>query len=176
MICPISENDEILSPAVGTFDRPPLADDTHCIGVIRRLGEIIPLCIENTEDYLITIKPRTWLMAGDVIGTIKNPKNLLKKQSDTDKIADTSKNSDCRAEHTISAPSDGFVIFTAPDGHPFVSANQIVQPGTVVAVLELMKIRMDIQYDGTAPATFVRYCGSSNRAVRNGEVIAIVQM
>ena len=163
LICPISEDNRILSPAVGYFSpdtmhlQPPAG--CRCIGVIHRLNKTILLCVETAGDCSITISPNTWLMVGDCIGEIGTS-------------AASSHEHPNGFSHEIVSPSDGFLIFELSDGKPMVEIGAVLHPGSVVAVIELMKIRMDVLYDGPDGARFVGYTGQSSRPVRRGETIA----
>ncbi len=163
LVCPISEDNRILSPAVGYFApdtmhlQPPAG--CRCIGVIHRLNDTILLCVDTTADCSIAISPNTWLMVGDMIGEIGA-------------AAETSQAHQSGFSHEIVSPSDGFLIFECSDGKPMVERGAVLHPGSVVAVIELMKIRMDVLYDGPDGARFGGYIGHSQRPVRRGEIIA----
>ncbi len=76
------------------------------------------------------------------------------------------------AHCAIQTPSDGFVTWIAPSGHPYKTPGDTVLPGETIAVLEFMKIRLEIAYQGTHPVIFERYCVPSSCAVLANDVIA----
>ncbi len=139
--------------------QPP--DNCRCIGCIQRLNDILPLCIENRAQCHIAIQPNTWLMVGDIIGTIAETPDAL----------DSLPNAD-----TILSPSDGFLICHQPDGNPMVMPDSTLHPGAVIAIIELMKIRMDVVYEGPNDARFAGYIGTSPRPVHRGDPIARIDI
>ena len=163
LICPISHDNRILSPAVGYFGthtmhlQPPAG--CRCIGVLRRLNDTILLCVDTTADLHIHISPNTWLMVGDTIGEIGRPEPSSPSLS-------------YEGIQEIVSPTDGFLIYELSDSKPMIAPDTVLHPGMAVAVIEMMKIRMDVLFDGPDGARFVNYIGQSSRPVHRGDAVA----
>ena len=161
----ILHSEIIYSPGVGQFllaSRKTLATGQCCIGYLRRLNEIIPITIpENHRDFEYLVKTGQIVSFGTpLVRLLDNP---------------IVQNSDSNALNTIAivAPADGFLTCTNDFGMPIRETDMPIRNGDVIAILEFMKIRMDITYDGT-DAIFLRYVNVDHRGVKKGETIAEV--
>ena len=81
-------------------------------------------------------------MVGDTIGEIGRPEPSSPSLS-------------YEGIREIVSPTDGFLIYELSDGKPMIAPDTVLHPGMAVAVIEMMKIRMDVLFDGPDGARFV---------------------
>ena len=155
--CPVT-GDAVESPGVGVFLHgcsPEMAGE-RCIGTLLRLGERCALMVPPGVQCRVCMPNGARVMAGDRIA------QRISTQ-DAHEMPKT-------AARTLTAPCDGFLLLCNDAGKPLLLPGSEVSSGTVVAFLELMKIRMEITAE--QPGTFVRYVGKDRSPVRRGEIIA----
>ena len=150
------ENHLVRSPGVGVFVSETETGHTATqliIGILLRLEVPVRLCIPlQIEDFCCEIPNGAFVQAGDILGRYETQHSpAVVEQNDV-----------------MTAPADGFIRFDT-EGRFFLQPGDIIHPGDIVAVIELMKIRMDVAFDGDQEVEFVRYLGCSPRAVRCGE-------
>ena len=146
-------DDKILSPGVGTF-----LSDNHAgsVGILKRLHLSWSLSLPPDCTCMNIVVPNgAFVMFGDVIGDL----NVSSKNVQT---ADALK---------LYAPLDGFISFDDGTGNPLKKQGDILHSGEIVAILELMKIRMEITFDGADGCKFIGYSCSNHAAIRRGEPI-----
>ena len=151
------ENHLVHSPGVGVFvaeaETAQSAAAQLIIGTLFRLGVPLKLCIPaQIQNFCCEIPNGAFVQTGDILGRYET--QLLPVAAEK--------------HDTISAPADGFIQFES-GGRLFLQPGDIIHPGDIVAVIEFMKIRMDVAFDGDQDVEFVRYLGCSPRAVRRGE-------
>ena len=156
----------ILTPAVGRFVPSEAAcQDAQIIGFLLRLQEKIPIAVADFRgsiDYLVA--PGAWLEAGTPIARIRaSSKNKVNKPESHATIA-------------IVSPADGFLCCANEDGTAFKQIGQKLHPGDCIAILEFMKIRMDIRYDGPDGLLFAGYKTHMRQSVKKNECIAEAQI
>lgn len=171
--CHINENHVFLSPVVGTFYRKKLQahipQNQLYIGFVKRLDQIILLtidksvCSEHSVRY--DIPDGTWLNVGDIIGHI----DLSIKPEVSDSILPSD-------NLVIVSPADGFIIQNDLSGKPFKTTGDTLHPGDIIAIVEFMKVRIELSFDGPDNCTFIHYTGHSQRPVKRGESIAIYKV
>lgn len=125
---------------------------------MHRLDEKIEIVVDAQETIHLTVSDGQWLMVGDEIGELSTSQTVTAAEKEEN-------------VEEIQAPLDGFVHFSDETGELYVHPGTILHPGDVVAVLEWMKVRMEIEYNGSQGAEFEGYFGCDNRAVRRGEII-----
>ncbi len=162
LICPV-ESGKVLSPCAGRFISSVHGFEPvrNRIGFVYRLDEKIEIVVEARESVHLTVSDGQWLMVGDELGALRD----IQIGAETEKEEKVEE---------IQAPLDGFVHFSDENGELYVHPGAILHPGDIVAVLEWMKVRMEIEYNGSQEAEFEGYFGCDNRAVRRGEVIGRV--
>lgn len=72
---------------------------------------------------------------------------------------------------TMTAPSDGYLIFTDDAGRPYFKPGDRVERKQNLALLELMKLRIAICYEGSASMRFLAYDAVSHQPIRKGQSI-----
>ena len=157
----------IVSPGVGIFlpYSPVRLPNGQCrIGTLIRLGETIPVVVSDFDgrvEYLVS--PGTPVCAGTPVA---------RRIAAVNSVPDAGMPSADTPHATIVSPADGFLTCCDDAGIPFVKAGTVLTPGAIVAVVEFMKIRMDIAYDGPESAVFLHYTDETRRSVRRGEPVA----
>ena len=162
--CIISPEQKICSPGVGYF-KPSLTllpDGEVCIGILVRLETPSMLCVPGARPVRPSGENR-WVMVGDVIAEFESESTVIHDKHDP---------VDTKNHQTIQSPTDGFVYFHDETGQPYIASGARLSPGDVIAVIEWMKIRMDIEFSGPEGAVFETYCGRDGRPVRRGDAIA----
>ena len=70
----------------------------------------------------------------------------------------------------IESPIDGTVYYApSPDQPPFIEVGQEIQPGDVVALIEVMKFFYEIKYEGNQSATVVEQVHQSGHPIEAGQ-------
>ena len=148
--------DGFLSPGVGVFVRRGAGDG--CLGSLVRLGRSLRLTVPPGTPAEPCLPDGTRVMAGDRIATLRATTECPQTRTDTG--------------HFIVAPADGYLVCSDDAGRPLLHPGDELHPGTIVAFVEFMKIRMEIAFCGPDGATFLRYAGTDRRSVRRGDAIA----
>ncbi len=74
----------------------------------------------------------------------------------------------------ITAPCDGFLRIQNASGKPLRSPGEIIHSGDVLAVIEVMKLGVDILYENQSEAEFLSY--EAENTVRQGEVVCTLKL
>ena len=152
------------SPGVGRFWPFPNRRHTNegfLIGYLIRLNEKFPIVIPDLNgriEYLVD--PGTFVHAGTPIARLCDVVNTSVPSNDSSMT------------QWIVSPTDGFLTCTDETGIPLKKNGDTLHKGDMIAVLEFMKIRMDILYDGPNNASFDHYQGELHRSIKKGECIA----
>lgn len=72
---------------------------------------------------------------------------------------------------SITAPSDGYLIYTDDAGRPYFKPGDRVESQQNLALLELMKLRIAICYEGSVTMRFLAYDAVSHQPIRKGQSI-----
>lgn len=160
--CPLINNAAV-SPAVGIFWRavPEFSDNVQHLGTIHRLGETLILTAP-IDVALGKIIPDdgSFVMVGDIIADCTS----IQAKNDSDNLT-----------HVVKSPSDGFISAVDDNGKPFAEPGTRLKHGQIIAVLELMKIRMDIIFDGPDNAVFVKYlCPEKSTVQKNDNIFEYI--
>lgn len=159
--CQVLKSGEILSPGVGVFvsQTAYATASGTAIGTLERLGKRFLLMVPQGNGIIrMAIASGSLVMAGD----------CLAQMTEDALVSPTL----CADRCTIQTPSDGFISWIAPSGQPYKSPGDTVLLGDTIAVLEFMKIRLEIAYQGSSSVIFERYCVPSSSAVLANDVIA----
>lgn len=160
----------IKSPVVGRLVRLEFDSNDSAlpalVGEVEQLGRLVALV---TTEHLgcVTLKctPPCEVFVGTALAEIGRD---VGKVSEKQPIALTATD---KAELKIEAPSDGYLIFTDASGSPYFKPGDRVQAKQVLALIELMKLRVAIRHEGSVEMRFVSYDAQSHQAIRKGESI-----
>ena len=161
----IRESNIIISPGVGRFW--PSSDHRHnngdyLVGYLHRLDEKIPILIPNLHGSLeYLVEPGALVSAGLPIAKLTDSRETPLTSIPNEAV------------HRIVSPADGFLTCLNDVGMPFKKKGDSLKHGDIIAILEFMKIRMEILYDGTDGAMFDHYEGTPHRSIKKGECIAV---
>ena len=144
---------EVLSPSVGYFRDAPapgtVLSAASVVGSLETLGVLHRLLLDNTTQGMVTGEPsrrrdaRLPMDYGAVLFRIDPSASPLAAQSEVVEGGDEQQGLVFRA------PSSGrFYSRPAPDQPPFVTAGDIVQEGSTLALLEIMKTFHRVTYSG----------------------------
>ncbi len=142
------------SPRVGTFIPAFRADDQVFLGRLVQNG--------RTFDVVLPTGSTTASLLVQAPSPVEYGTPLA------DALDDMHKPKHVNATNQVIAPCDGF-LKTAPDGQPLFVHGDLVRPGDVVAVIELMKLGVDVVYQGNDVVTFNRY--TEKNTVKRGDWI-----
>lgn len=165
LLCSMTSDGRILSPAVGVFFHSSNKAMTHntVIGILERLGKLHTLILERAVQTVnIVIPSGTPVVVGDVIAQVDEDITIIP--------CDHHSSSEYEQ---ISAPAAGFVMIHDHNGRPLKSTGDKIVKGDIVAILEFMKIRMEIAYHGYEPAVFDKYLIHHQSAVQHGQIVAV---
>ncbi len=156
--CPLVNN-SIISPAVGIFccAIPKFSDNAQSLGTIRQLGQTLILTVPN-DIVCGNIVPQDgdFIMAGDIIAEYGNTRQ---------------NNTSSNIPNIFKSPSDGFISTVDASGIPFAEPGARLKTGQIIAIIELMKIRMDITFDGPDNAVFLNYLCPQKSTIRKNDGI-----
>ncbi|MBO4351715.1 MAG: hypothetical protein J6A01_12350 [Proteobacteria bacterium] len=156
----------IYSPGVGRFwpsSNCSDADGGIRIGYLIRLNEKLPIVIPSFHGHLEYLA---------VSGAFVHTGTPIAQLSNVDNTSVPSNHDGTNL--SIVSPADGFLTCTDETGIPLKKNGEILKPGEIIAILEFMKIRMDILYDGPNDAMFDHYEGDLHRSVKKGECIGVL--
>ena len=177
----------ILCPQVGqfvpAFGKSFQASGGTQLGTLQVLGKRIPLClpIEGVHQgrvldcKTVSQSEHPYHQCGFrsllYTATLKGSSN--EHQDDQHSTSETSAH---QGAHLIESPIDGTVYYApAPDQPCFVEAGQVIQPGDVVALIEVMKFFYEIKYEGTQPATAIEQVHQSGHPIEAGQGLWWIQ-
>ena len=163
LLCHVTSDGQVLSPAVGCFFRCSRAvTQGYALGTLERLQKRYTLVVpQEFAGATPTLPSGTFVDVGDVIAhraQADSSPNLQKMPEQT--------------LHVIRAPASGFLIWHDDTGKPYQKPGDKLTRGDIIAVLEFMKIRMEIAFDGNEPAVFEAYSVSHQTSVETGQIIA----
>jgi hypothetical protein len=166
LTCHVQPDGRILSPAVGRFYpiSAPFGMSKQAIGILERLGKRYQLIVPQSLTSMVPVlSSGTFVVVGDVIAQMNT--QICRRQPE---------NIQPSTHHSISilAPASGFLILKDENGMPFQSEGKHIQYGDMIAILEFMKIRMEITYDGPEPAVFEHYLKLHQSSVEKSQTIA----
>lgn len=149
----------IESPGVGRFysARVCLPGET-CIGVFERFGRRFALVLPGGIEFDLEVSDGALCQFGDRLGHIRMG------------AAGGGGESAVLAQDIIyyASPADGFVTLGDGRGEPFKRPGDVLSVGDLVAVISLMKVRIDVIYDGPEQAVFERYECADRRGIKRG--------
>ncbi|MBR4985309.1 MAG: hypothetical protein IKY83_06195 [Proteobacteria bacterium] len=169
----------IESPGVGLFfARVERRDHEICLGILERFGRRYALVIP--EGYRVEMAVQRGMIAyGDCIARVVPVSEGACRSGVVCQDASGSPvlgqiDADGRAAcdagiRRYPSPSDGFVLLSEADGKPFKKPGDRLCAGDIVAVIELMKVRIEVVYDGAEAAVFERYACDHRRGIRRGD-------
>lgn len=164
---------EIMSPKIGriTLSVEPnhVVEPGQRIGYLRQLGKIYELIFnEPVSSRIITVLERESVAYGDVIMVVVE--NIVDKAAVSQKtIVDHS------ASSSIDAPMDGmFYLSPSPKDPPFVKTGDLIQPGQVLGMIEVMKSFYPMKYQGKKPVTIVQITIANATPIVSGATLFLV--
>lgn len=166
LTCHVQPDGRILSPAVGRFYpiSAPFGMSKQAIGILERLGKRYQLIVPQPLTSMVPVLPSgTFVAVGDVIAQM----NTQICGTQTENIQPS-----IPQDISILAPASGFLILKDENGMPYQAEGKRIQCGDVIAILEFMKIRMEITYDGPEPAVFEHYLKPHQSSVEKSQTIA----
>ncbi len=146
------------SPGVGRyFYESSCSAEETLIGCLERLGRRYALVISGRCMFVPDLLDGAACEYGDRIGHIIEAAECgHQPEAHAQKVAH------------YPAPTDGFVTILDSRGEPFKRPGDTLAPGDIVAVIELMKVRIDVLYDGPDKAVFVSYECTDRRGIKRG--------
>ena len=187
-----TENQEIhtlriLCPQVGqfvpAFGKSFQASGGAQIGTLHVLGKRLPLCLPTEgihqgrvlECKTVSQSDHPYHQCGfrSLLYTATFKGGSEEQQLGQQGSSDTSTH---QGAHLIESPIDGTVYYApAPDQPCFVEVGQVIQPGDVVALIEVMKFFYEIKYEGTHPAKAVEPVYQSGQPIEAGQGLWWIQ-
>ena len=157
------------SPVVGTF--VPCMSETalnqRVIGCIRHFGRLYSLIIPGCEGRIrCLLVHETPVDYGTPVAVQENVENVDACQSASSRHEDVS-------QFHVLAPCDGFLRTHDVSGRPIRAQGELVSHGMLLAIIEVMKLGIDILYEGDACAEFVAYRACAT--VKKGDVICTLK-
>jgi biotin carboxyl carrier protein len=153
------DGEYLCSPMVGYFE--PLADAQTggCLGMITRRGVVYRIMGEDVAE--IIIREGKEVAYGEPLARVGErgctcEEGLAFVPTDV-----------------ITAPCDGYMSVKNSGGVPYFQSGDVVHPGDVVAVIEVMKLGIDVTFSGEAEVIFDRYC--EQNLVRRGDVVCYLK-
>jgi len=158
-------NETWCSPCVGTF-KPEInpCGTMVSIGRIRQMGRTYEVVLPSNLQNVVLLFSDT--------RSVEYGTPLAKCVQAENKILDQDQKSESFID--IVAPCDGFLQTTRSDGTPLFCKGDIVEPGSTIAVIELMKLGVDVIYNGNTKVRFVEY--TSSVTVKCGACVAKVEV
>ena len=169
-------NQTIYTSVTGTFYNSTskhynvvyIPDDLYCIGIIININQKIPLVISQNDIHGSEVEPivldGAWIEAGTAVAQIKSKTGTPHAAVDHNKYSE------------ITAPADGFLIQTDINDMPIQKTENRLRHGDLIAIIEFMKIRIELTFAGPDNSIFKGYTGSSQRPVKSGDLIAVYQI
>lgn len=120
--------------------------------------------------------PRIWSLHDlEVISQFASAPQVDKARSST-KPSKTPKASLKSGEQAIVAPMEG-MFYRRPSGQepPFVQEGEVIQPGAVVGLIEVMKCFYPLKYEGKRPAKVKTLLVQESGAVAPGDVLIVIE-
>ncbi len=152
------------APCVGTFESEVKQyDAVTSIGRISQLGRTYEVVLPAGQSAVTVLYSKSVVEYGTPLAkSIQSANTLDVSKQNTDRLIE------------ITAPCDGFLQTVRSDGSPLFCKGAFVEPGQTIAVIELMKLGVDVIYKGKQTAKFVSY--TSSTTVKCGECVAKVEM
>ena len=161
------QNNELNAPHVGIF-YPTVSENTVCqggdtLGLLDIVGVRVPILIPESVGVVriqgVSKSPVHCGYNSKIVSFI----SLHATDSQGDIIAGNFNSSSVQTDrpsptsYSVDAPIDGTVYYApSPENPPFVQEGQIVNPGDIIALVEVMKFFYEIHYEGTACANAVK--------------------
>ena len=188
-ICELESNEDqetqtlrILSPQVGhfvpSFGKQFQASGGTQLGTLQVLGKGLPLLLPFDGVHQGRILECKTVDQGQSPYTQCGYRSLLYTatfkggygEETTHQEVSSNPQSHHQGAHIIESPIDGTVYYApAPDQPRFVDVGQEIQPGTVVALIEVMKFFYEIKYEGNHRATVVEQVSESGQPIEAGQ-------
>ena len=188
-ICELESNTDqdtpilrILSPQVGqfvpSFGKQFQASGGTQLGTLYVLGKRLPLLLPHDGVH------QGRILECKTVNQIEHPyaqcgyRSLLytatfkggSGETTSDQESDSNQHSLHQGAHLIESPIDGTVYYApAPDQPKFVEVGQEIQPGTVVALIEVMKFFYEIKYEGTSPVHIIEHVFEDGQPIEAGQ-------
>lgn len=158
--CPC-DNLKILSPCVGAFYPAQDPSPSH-IGILRQLSTSITLTCSPVPNAVLKplLNAPSLIQAGTAVAQWFPSSAPTPTDRPQPEIL------------SILSPADGFISFCDSRRNPLCSPGDKLVRGSPIAILEFMKIRIEINFPHPAPAIFHQYIQTTPRAVKKGEPIA----
>ena len=149
------------SPIVGRFTPNLHHDGVSFLGSISRLARVYDIVLPemNHSLTLLCTQPQ-FVEFGSRLAVASQP----------DQAWHVNKSD----RYDILAPCAGFLRTTHADGLPICSHGQRVHPGDIVAVIEVMKLGVDVIYNGSEDACFIEY--ATKHAVAQNDLVAQLRL
>ena len=158
------------SPVVGTFvpcmSEPDL--NQGAIGCIRHFGRLYSLIVPVREGRIRCLLSQEMPVDyGTPIAVVQ----AVVENADTCQSA-SSVHEEVSLFHIL-APCDGFLRTHDVSGRPIRTHGELIAHGTLLAIIEVMKLGIDILYEGDDCAEFVSY--NACATVKKGETICTLK-
>ena len=151
------------SPVVGRFY--PASINTHqnqtVIGRICHFGHTYDLIIPNHTRVRVIHDGETSVEYGTPVAVPCEDVSSSQTETPSEEVI------------SITAPCDGYLRVLNASGAPLRTHGDIIHYGDILAVIEVMKLGIDILYDRQEDAVFLNY--QASHTVRQGDVVCTLK-